>query len=56
MRLHLHQGTSEQIAEMMNADNIDFAIATGSYNLFPGLVKIPATAGTARSSCRATIR
>jgi LysR family cys regulon transcriptional activator len=41
VRLHLHQGTSEQIAEMMNADNIDFAIATGSYNLFPGLVKIP---------------
>ena len=41
VRLHLHQGTSEQIAEMMNADNIDFAIATGSYALFPGLVKIP---------------
>jgi LysR family transcriptional regulator, cys regulon transcriptional activator len=41
VRLHLHQGTSEQIAEMMNADNIDFAIATGSYNLFPGLIKVP---------------
>jgi LysR family cys regulon transcriptional activator len=41
VRLHLHQGTSEQIAEMMQADNIDFAIATGSYNLFPELVKIP---------------
>ena len=41
VRLHLHQGTSDQIAEMMNADNIDFAIATGSYNLFPGVVKVP---------------
>jgi LysR family transcriptional regulator, cys regulon transcriptional activator len=41
VRLHLHQGTSEQIAEMMHGDNIDFAIATGSYNLFPELVKIP---------------
>jgi LysR family cys regulon transcriptional activator len=41
VKLHLHQGTSEQIAEMMNADNIDFAIATGSVNLFPGIVKIP---------------
>jgi LysR family cys regulon transcriptional activator len=41
VRLHLHQGTSEQIQEMMHADNIDFAIATGSYNLFPELVKIP---------------
>jgi LysR family cys regulon transcriptional activator len=41
VRLHLHQGTSEQIAEMMNADNIDFAIATGSHDLFPGLVKVP---------------
>lgn len=41
VKLHLHQGTSDQIAEMMNADNIDFAIATGSANLFPGIVKIP---------------
>jgi LysR family cys regulon transcriptional activator len=41
VKLHLHQGTSEQIAEMMNADHIDFAIATGSTNLFSGVVKIP---------------
>jgi LysR family cys regulon transcriptional activator len=41
VRLHLHQGTSEQIAEMMHADHIDFAMATGSYGLFPELVKIP---------------
>lgn len=41
VKLHLHQGTSEQIAEMMNADRIDFAIATDSTNLFPGIVKVP---------------
>ena len=31
VRLHLHQGTSEQIAEMAALDRIDFAIATGSF-------------------------
>lgn len=41
VKLHLHQGTSEQIAEMMDADQIDFAIATGSYDLFPEVVKLP---------------
>lgn len=41
VKLHLHQGTSEQIAEMMDADHIDFAIATGSYDLFPEVVKLP---------------
>lgn len=41
VKLHLHQGTSEQIAEMMDADQIDFAIATGSSNLFPEVVKLP---------------
>jgi LysR family cys regulon transcriptional activator len=41
VKLHLHQGTSEQIADMMNADQIDFAIATGSPDLFPEVVKIP---------------
>ena len=30
VRLHLHQGTSEQIAEMVAKDRVDFAIATGS--------------------------
>jgi LysR family transcriptional regulator, cys regulon transcriptional activator len=41
VKLHLHQGTSEQIAEMKDADHIDFAIATGPNRLFPDLVKIP---------------
>lgn len=39
--LHLHQGTSEQIAEMAALDRIDFAIATGSQDLFPNLVLLP---------------
>jgi LysR family cys regulon transcriptional activator len=39
--LHLHQGTSEQIAELAKLDRIDFAIATGADELFPGLVLLP---------------
>ncbi|MFO1464959.1 MAG: HTH-type transcriptional regulator CysB [Steroidobacteraceae bacterium] len=41
VRLHLHQGTSEQIAEMVGKDRVDFAIATGSEELFPHLVRLP---------------
>ena len=41
VRLHLHQGTSEQIAEMAALDRIDFAIATGSEGLFDGFVLLP---------------
>jgi LysR family cys regulon transcriptional activator len=41
VRLHLHQGTSEQIAEMAALDRIDFAIATGSENLFDGFALLP---------------
>jgi LysR family cys regulon transcriptional activator len=41
VRLHLHQGTSEQIAEMAALDRIDFAIATGSENLFDGYSLLP---------------
>jgi LysR family cys regulon transcriptional activator len=41
VRLHLHQGTSEQIAEMAALDRIDFAIATGSEDLFTNLVLLP---------------
>jgi LysR family cys regulon transcriptional activator len=41
IRLHLHQGTSEQIAEMAELDRIDFAIATGSQQLFAGMVLLP---------------
>ncbi|HHQ13730.1 MAG TPA: HTH-type transcriptional regulator CysB [Chromatiales bacterium] len=39
--LELHQGTSEQIAELMADNRVDFAIATGSQHLFPGLVMLP---------------
>ncbi len=39
--LELHQGTSEQIAELVAANRVDFALATGSRNLFPGLVLLP---------------
>jgi LysR family cys regulon transcriptional activator len=41
VRLHLHQGTSEQIAEMAALDRIDFAIATGSEGLFDGFALLP---------------
>ena len=41
VRLHLHQGTSEQIAEMAALDRIDFAIATGSESLFEGFSLLP---------------
>jgi len=41
VRLHLHQGTSEQIAELAGLDRIDFAIATGSKELFPNHVLLP---------------
>jgi LysR family cys regulon transcriptional activator len=41
VRLHLHQGTSEQIAEMAALDRIDFAIATGSQALFEGYALLP---------------
>jgi LysR family cys regulon transcriptional activator len=41
VRLHLHQGTSEQIAEMAALDRIDFAIATGSQSLFEGYSLLP---------------
>jgi len=39
--LELHQGTSEQIAELITNEQIDFAIATGSRNLFSNLVLLP---------------
>ena len=41
VRLHLHQGTSEQIAEMAALDRIDFAIATGSQSLFESHALLP---------------
>jgi len=39
--LNLHQGTSEQIADMVAANEIDFAIATGSRRLFSSLLLVP---------------
>lgn len=39
--LNLHQGTSEQIADMVAANSIDFAIATGSRELFSDLLLVP---------------
>src|SRR5262249_35356545 len=41
VEFHLHQGTSEQIAEMAGLDRIDFAIATGSQSLFRRHVLLP---------------
>lgn len=41
VNLELHQGTSEQIAELVADNRVDFAIATGSQHLFPGLVLLP---------------
>jgi LysR family cys regulon transcriptional activator len=41
VRLNLHQGTSEQIAEMVISDRIDCAIATGSETLFAELTLLP---------------
>ncbi|MDH4127063.1 MAG: HTH-type transcriptional regulator CysB [Gammaproteobacteria bacterium] len=41
VNLKIHQGTSEQIADMVSSNNIDFAIATGSHELFRDLLLIP---------------
>jgi LysR family transcriptional regulator, cys regulon transcriptional activator len=41
VRLHLHQGNSEQIADLAGTDRIDFAIATGVSPMFGGLVRLP---------------
>ena len=41
VELHLHQGTSEQIADFAARDRIDFAINTGTQELFTNLVLLP---------------
>ncbi len=41
VRLDMHQGTSEQIADMAVGHEMDFAIATGSETLFPDWVLLP---------------
>lgn len=42
VRLNLHQGTTEQIAELMNGNDVDFAIGSGSEENFGDLLRIPA--------------
>jgi LysR family cys regulon transcriptional activator len=39
--LNLHQGTTDQIADMVTKNDIDFAIATGANDLFGNLLQIP---------------
>ncbi len=41
VKLHLHQGTTEQIADLAADDRIDFAIATGKHELFPTMALMP---------------
>jgi len=41
VRLNLHQGTSDQIADMMTRNDIDFAIASGSEDRFDDLLRLP---------------
>ena len=41
VRLHLHQGTSEQLGELAALDRVDFVIATGSQSLFEGWALLP---------------
>ncbi len=41
VNLNLHQGTSEQIADMVKTNEIDFAIATGARDLFSELLLVP---------------
>jgi LysR family cys regulon transcriptional activator len=41
VKLELHQGTSEQIAALVEENRVDFAIATGSQSLFPELNLLP---------------
>ena len=41
VNLNLHQGTSDQIADMVTKNDIDFAIATGENDLFSDLLQIP---------------
>ena len=41
IRVHLHQGTSDQIAEIIERERIDFVVATGVNALFDKLIRIP---------------
>ena len=42
VNLNLHQGTSEQIGDLLARNEIDFAIASGSDVLFKNLLRVPA--------------
>ncbi len=41
VRLNLHQGTTDQIADMMAESDIDFAIASGNEERFSDLLRLP---------------
>ncbi len=41
VRLNIHQGTSEQIAQMMSSSEIDFAIGSGSDERFSNMLQLP---------------
>jgi LysR family cys regulon transcriptional activator len=41
VQLDLHQGTSDQIADLIAKNEIDFAIASGSNDLFGDLLRMP---------------
>lgn len=41
VNLNLHQGTSEQIADLISRNEIDFAIASGADELFGNLLRLP---------------
>ncbi len=41
VKLNLHQGTSEQIADLVSRNDIDFAMASGSEDQFSDLVRVP---------------
>jgi len=41
VRLNLHQGTADQIADMMAGSEVDFAIASGNEDRFTGLLRLP---------------
>src|SRR5262245_54091325 len=41
VKFHLHQGTSEQIAEMAQRGRIDLAVATGAGDMFDSFIRLP---------------
>lgn len=42
LRLQLHQGTAEQIANLVTRDRANLSMATGFHDLFPRLIRLPA--------------